>query len=109
MVILTAIALIEWIWRYPDAVVASLRKYGILVLILLLCPFFAQYWWGDSLDIAYWWGGIEKHHGYILYITIILLTMIVSTASEKDKQQYIQVSIWSGVIVAIVAIYQYIG
>jgi hypothetical protein len=109
MVILTAIALIEWIWRYPDAVVWTLRKYGLLTLILLLCPFLAIYWWGGDIDSLYWWGGMEKHHGYILYGAIIILSLILSTIPTKDKIQYLHISIWSTVIVAIVAIYQYIG
>jgi hypothetical protein len=108
MVILTAIALIEWIWRYPDIVRSALKKYGLLTFTLLLCPFLTSYWWGGIMDSSYWWGGIEKHHGYILYMSIVTLGVILGTLPAKEKMQYMHISIWSAVIVAIVAISQYL-
>ena len=61
----------------------------------------------SGLDIPFFWGSHEKRHGYIFFVSILLTFFLFSLVS--DKRRYYRASLIVASVVAIIAIFEYIG
>ena len=82
-------------------------RYWQYLLFFSLLPFLALSWWHTPLDAHFFFGSAEKHHGYIWYTLLIVLTLLISTLTFEEKKRLVYASmIWS-IWVAVFAISEY--
>lgn len=88
----------------------NFKKYSIYFLfvsLLFIIPCISLFWWDSlSYDTFLFWSQ-EKHHGYIWYICLVFLGLILSTFSYSEKRKLVtMVMIWA-VLVAFFALIEF--
>lgn len=107
--ILLIVAYIEVLIRFPERILDTLCRYFSMVATVLLLPVVSALYFTTPLDNDWLFGSYEKHHWYILYFGVISLILLLMVTSREYTRSYLRWSIYAAVIVALVAIWEYIG
>ena len=106
--LLIFIALIEWFFFHTKSLLVTIRKYGIIFLILAIIPFFSQWINWSSFSLDFYLGWYEKHHGYIFFVGILLYVVLLLSHSISHLKWYLFYSFLSAIVVAGIAIGEYL-
>jgi hypothetical protein len=101
------IAYIEMVIRYPQRIWDMVCKYAHIILILLVLPLVSAVYFTIPLDISWLQGSYEKHHGYLFYTGIVLLFPLLLVSSREQIRSYLSWSLYAAIVVAIIAIGEY--
>lgn len=104
---LLAIAYIEWLTRYRHRVWDIFCKHAHIILMLLVLPLVSAVYFATPLDIGWLQGSYEKHHGYLFYTGIVLLFPLLLASSREQSRSYLSWSLYAAIVVAIIAIGEY--
>jgi len=102
-----------------------------LVFITVAAIFFLGTWWltkkhlvwigffsiwtlisyGVNRDINpyFWFGNGEKNHGWLFYLWLLILGIILSTSTREEQKKYLKISLFSGGMVCLYALFQKLG
>jgi hypothetical protein len=99
----------EFCIRQPQHIIAIFYKYFFPIIGVICIPVVSALYFDSSIDMDWLLGSHEKHHGYLFYIAIILLITLIVASSREQIRSYINWSISAALIVASIAIGEYIG
>lgn len=106
---LILVALLEILWTRYDRLLEKFEKNWKYFFLLLAIPFFSSLFWGTKLDANFFFGSLEKHHGYIFLAGVISLVLLLQTLGAKEKHLVVKASLVSGLLVSFFALLEYIG
>jgi hypothetical protein len=107
--ILVCLAGIEWLIRYPDRIWKIIKDYGYIFLLILILPIFATVYFRGNLDVNFFLGSYEKHHGYVFYGNIVGFIILMMASPIVFLKKYLKASLYSAIIIACIAIWERIG
>lgn len=108
--ILVFIAIIEWLIRFSDSILHTLKEYFFVIMVTIIIPLISSFFTGvDFFSKSNLLGSYEKHHGYIFYIGIIIFIVLVISSPMTWIKKYITGSIMAAVAIACIAIWERIG
>lgn len=107
--ILLVFVSIEWLIRYPQRILDILGKYAHIIVLLLVIPVVSALYFATPLDIGWLMGSHEKHHGYLFYTGVIALILLLLSSPREYLRSYLRWSIYATVMVAVIAIGEYMG
>lgn len=61
----------------------------------------------NEINPYFWFGNMEKFHGWYLYLCLLLLGIILSTNTRQENQKYLSISLISSGFVCLYALFQY--
>ncbi len=62
-----------------------------------------------EINPYFWFGNMEKFHGWYLYLSLLILWIILSTRTQKERKKYLVISFLSSGFVCLYALFQYLG
>lgn len=81
--------------------------------LMLLSVFFGwtliSYRINQDLNPYFWFGNGEKFHGWYFYLGLLIFTIILSSSTREEQKKYLGISLVSGGIVCLYALFQKIG
>lgn len=81
--------------------------------LILLSIFFGwtliSYRINQDLNPYFWFGNGEKFHGWYMYLGLLIFTIILSSSPREEQKKYLGISLVSGGIVCLYALFQKIG
>ncbi len=107
--ILLIFVLIEAYIRYRANVEDMVKKYWKYIFGFLGIPLFSSIFFWTPIDTLWLIWSYEKHHGYIFFISLILLILIMQTLPESERKILIKYSLFGALWVASFAILEYLG
>lgn len=87
--------------RYPHHIFDIFRKYILYIIIFLAIPTASALYFAIPLDLDWFMGSHEKHHGYLFYAGVISLILLLMASSREHLRSYL---IWSGIAAGLIAL-----
>ena len=84
-------------------------RYSIPLGIFILLPIVPILISGSTVDIYTIRGSYEKFHGYLLYLSTILLVLLLTLTPSHEKRKLLNLGLISVSIVSVVAILESVG
>ena len=106
---LLVVAYFEILIRYPHRIWDIFRKYIPYIVALLVIPIASALYFSTFLDLDWLMGSHEKHHGYLFYLGVISLVLLLLGSPRDHLKSYLRWSIYASVIVSLLAIGECMG
>ena len=74
-------------------------------MVWTLCSYLVN----NEINPYFWFGNIEKFHGWYLYLSLLILGIILSTNTRQENMKFLTISLFSSGFVCLYALFQYIG
>lgn len=84
----------------------SLPHHFFLVLWVFLVWSFFSFWINGDINQYFLIGNVEKHHGWFLYLGLIILFFIVQSQTPFEQKKLLKMSLLGAVWVALYAFFQ---
>lgn len=99
--ILIVVAYIEMLIRYRERIWNIVRQYIPYIIFFLAIPITSALYFAIPLDLDWFMGSHEKHHGYLFYAGVISLILLLMASSREHLRSYLR---WSGITAGHVAL-----
>ncbi|MEI6711586.1 MAG: hypothetical protein WCK88_05360 [bacterium] len=81
--------------------------------LILISLFFGwsilSYLINQDINPYFWFGNMEKFHGWYLYLGLLMLGIILSSSERAEQRKYLSISLISGGVVCLYALFQKMG
>ncbi len=86
-----------------------LTKNHLILISLFFGWSIISYIVNQDINPYFWFGNMEKFHGWYLYLGLLMLGIILSTSERAEQKKYLTFSLISGGIVCFYALSQKLG
>jgi len=100
---LVTLATIFFLWSQRGT-----KKHLVILSLFMVWTLFS-YLINSEINPYFWFGNMEKFHGWYLYLSLLMLWIILSTSTHKENKRYLTISILSSGLVCLYAFFQYRG
>jgi hypothetical protein len=77
--------------------------------VAIAIPVVSALYFVTSIDPDWLRGGHEKHHGYLFYMGIVLFVPLLLVSTREHLRSYLNWSMSTTVVVALISIGEYTG
>lgn len=84
------------------------KKHLVILSVFMVWTFFS-YMINSEVNPYFWFGNMEKWHGWYLYLCLLILGFILSTNTRQENKKYLTITLVSSSFVCLYALFQWIG